>query len=51
MASVINAEVVEKAKQKAAEAEKAKKSSVVLKTDVNDIPSPPPPPPIKYRTL
>ncbi|WP_224554378.1 hypothetical protein [Pectobacterium versatile] len=48
VASVINAEVVEKAKQKAAEAEKAKKSSVVLKTDVNDIPSPPP---VKYRTL
>ncbi|QQG28570.1 hypothetical protein JFY74_00350 [Pectobacterium carotovorum] len=48
VASVINAEVVEKAKQKAAEAEKAKKSSVVLKTDVNGIPLPPP---IKYRTL
>lgn len=45
VATALNAEAAEKAKQKAAEAEKANKTPVALKLDTNGIPLPPPPPP------
>ncbi|WP_224717759.1 hypothetical protein [Pectobacterium versatile] len=50
VALALKAEAVEKAKQKAAEAEKANKSSVILKMDANGIPLPPSPVG-NYRTL
>ncbi|UVD97656.1 MULTISPECIES: hypothetical protein [Pectobacterium] len=50
VALALKAEAVEKEKQKAAEAEKANKSSVILKMDANGIPLPPSPVG-NYRTL
>lgn len=45
VAAALNAEAAEKDKQKAVEAEKAKRAPVTFKLDANGIPIPPPPPP------